>query len=45
MSQVQKCHGLALRMDRLLYAMLVLYDQSLEDPKDERRSYTKYKQT
>ena len=44
LSQVQNCHELALRMDRLLYAMLVVYEYSLKNLKHERREYIKYKQ-
>ena len=36
MSQTQNCHELALRMNRLLCAMLVVYGHSLENLKDEK---------
>ena len=36
MSQAQNCHELALRMNRLLCAMLVVSECSLEDLKNEK---------
>ena len=36
MSQAQNCHEVALRMNRLLCAMLIVYEYSLKDLKDEK---------